>query len=458
MNKILLIFSDLTTSLCSCSTRPQGNSIKVSKSIHSHLIESKIKTKRSQDWNRAIFEFNQNLMKLDTLWHIQKCAVSMENYHSHLSPPLPQSAVLWIQWSKKEREHRTDCNEAIQKLIEVHQMYDEDPRVKISKTLIPQIEKVKTKYRTLSKLANQIISEIPQRITEWEIFKHTLDKYSKWLDGAHAKLKRITCFHRFLTDFQPVLDTFKEIETESKEKSEDFQYLLNNCQKHLLSTEMKERKEHVDKEEEVMKVKEDPETLQYRTRFSIVTEQWKQFSEKMNSFCADKKPWKKMVDDCNELSYWKDEITHEVEGVVETERKLERLVRNVGPVTERYKYLLNKVISRDDSLQQLHMSIETYLTQDLRQNHKDVDEFVCHCEKLTNEWEELKLQLENRHDSSVHKMKEWERYSSKCIQRVPVLENEIKQLKTKMEQLSPIQHCPTMTTITKKFLSTSFPS
>ena len=53
------------------------------------------------------------------------------------------------------------------------------------------------------------MSEIPQRITEWEIFKHTLDKYSKWLDGAHGKLKQITCFHRFLTDFQPVLDTYK---------------------------------------------------------------------------------------------------------------------------------------------------------------------------------------------------------------------------------------------------------
>ena len=65
---------------------------------------------------------------------------------------------------------------------------------------------LKSKYETLLLQAVHLASDISERIEDWQCFKRTRDKFSNWLVCTQGKLKEMTSFHLFLTDFQPVLD------------------------------------------------------------------------------------------------------------------------------------------------------------------------------------------------------------------------------------------------------------
>lgn len=410
MSSLHSMFAVLDEAFWSCSTTKKPHYINVSKPIS--YVDPVFIKKRSQDWSRAISAFRQNVIQLNAIIalekQIQECTVSMNKYLDHLSHHLPQSAILLqehTQWRQKERECQTECNEAIQRLNNLYKKYDKDPRVQIPQTLTNQMKEIQKEYMKLLKQANEITDQIPERIRNWEIFRYRLDKFSTWLNKTQEELKKITRFYLFLTDFKHVLERHKVIEIESTEKLKDFQYLQHNHEKHLLS----------------LGVKADPESLKYRTTFSVAKEQWEEFRMKMHTFATDKKPWENMVDIYNDLDRWKDNITQEIKDVEERERELERSGKNNGILSERYKHLLNEVKSKDYHLEQLRLSLEGHLTQDLRQNHEVVKKFVECCEKLRNKCEKLKQKLEHRYEMSIQKMEEWEK-------RVLILEDKISKM------------------------------
>ena len=74
--------------------------------------------------------------------------------------------------------------------------------------MVNQIDEAKTRRSTLLQQATQVTNQIAERIRDWEIFKHKMEKVSDWLYETQGELKEITCFYRFLADFQPVLDRY----------------------------------------------------------------------------------------------------------------------------------------------------------------------------------------------------------------------------------------------------------
>ena len=172
------------------------------------------------------------------------------------------------------------------------------------------------------------------------------------------------------------------IQTDLKDKTEDYEYLQRNHQIHVFSKKKKVKEEEKEEDEEEMNDskqneneeilsqekedkeivedvekeekeqedndeevdEEDREILQYQSQLSVITQQWETFTNKMSTFSADKEPWENMAETYQELVDWRDEIIQEIESALERERELERLGKNIGPLTEKYKVLLERVI------------------------------------------------------------------------------------------------------------------
>ena len=163
------------------------------------------------------------------------------------------------------------------------------------------------------------------------------------------------------------------IQTDLKDKTEDYEYLQRNHQIHVFFEKKKVKEEEKEEDEEVkndskeneneeilsqekedeeivedtekeeedidkeVDEEEDREILQYQSQLSVITEQWETLTNKMSTFSADKEPWENMAETYQELVDWRDEIIQEIESASERERELERLGKNIGPLTEKYK-------------------------------------------------------------------------------------------------------------------------
>ena len=169
---------------------------------------------------------------------------------------------------------------------------------------------------------------------------------------------------------------FQMIQTDLKDKTEDYEYLQRNHQIHVFSEKKKVKEEEKEEDEEVkndskeneneeilsqekedeeivediekeekeeedidkeVDEEEDREILQYQSQLSVITEQWETLTNKMSTFSTDKEPWENMAETYQELADWRDEIIQEIESALERERELERLGKNIGPLTEKYK-------------------------------------------------------------------------------------------------------------------------